>query len=785
MYNAPMFLALLTLALTSGQKPPTPQFYATIPAPLPMPDPNAGDPADILATKIASHEPDAGPALITALQACGFSIVDHSRKVIVKPLSGAGCGVSLEDYEVLGMLNLRPNTPGIKFKTMSDSLIALGDQKNLLGLHMEILKNWQDSFHSKNSFTSFFGRFIDDLSVHGENPWSIWGSTTLMGQIMPGMGKTMMSNTPLASSQTMPGRIAAIQGYATDLMQDLQAKLSAPNLSMQDRMAIMQTLQPAEMLQSQAMMSTMNFDPKNPTAAQDQRQFKDCPLSMIQFLLLTRRLYADAYYYANKKPGKLLSSFVPELGEDSEQATNNPDYTGNILDVSAIGVSTFYGNLVTTAENIGEGGASAVDAASTIGAWGKVIANFMNLQVVLDPANTAVQRRKDKIPGTPTNVTATVKLVSDSDGSSGAARAGRMMSWGLGADLTPPDSGPASGAQVNWAINETGAVLEHAAQFVSPGKAGDGQLQTQAITDKNGSCKIGIQATGQKEVKPDNSIPYDRYAKIEVAVSLKGANLYQDLLDAMSAVASTATGNLSALIKGVLPDMLNRTSLFSTKYFPLVIHDWTPPLYEGTFTLEVKGKGESHMQDDNETWEVNRVAKGKIYSIFRGYNVRDTLYVEGRGGYYFQIEDLHDVSVHDTLTHNFLGGGGCLGKVEPIAESFKVNGPVADLSAPYTLQAGQMELKSQHVNGADSMLVNVTAAWSLPCRYIHTMTDYPTESGIQNMDIPIKCTDTLPPHPQSLNGVNTQTQTVVIGGAKGEVKAVMHWELHKVTGSGK
>ena len=149
MYNAPMFLALLTLALTSGQKPPSQLFYATIPAPLPMPDPNAGDPADILAAKIATHQPDAGPALITAIQACGFSIVDHSRRVIVKPISGVGCGVSLEDYEVLGMLNLRPNTPGIKFKTMSDSLIALGDQKNVLPLHMEILRKFpfQKSLH--------------------------------------------------------------------------------------------------------------------------------------------------------------------------------------------------------------------------------------------------------------------------------------------------------------------------------------------------------------------------------------------------------------------------------------------------------------------------------------------------------------------------------------------------------------------------------------------------------------------------------------------------------------
>jgi len=736
--------------------------------------PTGGDAADILASKIKGHDADAGPALITAIKACGFSIIDHSHKVLVEPLEGTSCGLALEDYEVLGMLNLRTDSPGVKFKTMSDTLVVFGQPNQLQALHNDILSNWREAFKSKKQGTAFFARFMDDLSAHCATPWSISGSTMIMGQVAPGTGRTYMTGTPLASTQDVPGRLAAIQAYATQVITEYAAKAGSPNLSPQDRAAAMQMVQPAQMLSSQAMMATIGAA----TGDTDTRAFKDNPLSMIQYVMLMRRFYADAFVTAHAAQPTLLASLNPYLADDR-------DYTGTILDLGAVVTSTIFNQAVATAENIGEGAAGKIDKANAIGAWAKMIATFMNLKVTLDPTSVVIQRSKETKAGTPQNVTATVAIDFPSNANPTGSRVTRGMSWGLGADLSPPDNGPAAGAQVTWHLDEAGSVLDHAAQFVSPGQAGDGQIKIEDQTDKNGSVKIGIQGTKQKSPLPANSIPYDRYARLEVEVNLKGANLYQDVVDAMSTVATAASGNLPGLLKTALPDMLNRTSLFSTRFFPVTIHDWTPPLYEGTFTLEIKGSGQRHAEGDTETWTINRRASGKIYSVFRGFNIRDTLLVEGRGAYFFQIESLHDVDVKDGFMHSYLAGDDCGGKVSPVEERLNVEGPVANLGYPYALQSGGLTLKSQHVGGSDSMLIEATTSWSLPCRYVHTMTNEPNESGIQNMDIPIHFTDTQTPHPQGLHGTGTQTRTIALGGVNGEVTATMKWELHRVPGPSK
>jgi len=772
-YPGLMLAGLLVAISMFGQKPPASLMnsnqakYSSIPAPLPMP--TGGDAADILASKIEGHEADAGPALITAIQACGFSIIDHSRKVIVEPTAGTSCGLALEDYEVLSMLNLRQDTPGVKFKTMSDTLVVLGSPNQLQALHTDILSNWRAAMQSKKQSTAFFARFMDDLSAHCATPWSISGSTVVMGQTMPGTGSTYMTGTPLASTQNVPGRLAAIQAYATQIVTEFAAKAGNGNMTTQERVAAMQMLQPAQMLSSQTMLATLG----SATGNTETRAFADNPLSMIQFVMLMRRFYADAFVTAHAGKPTLLASLQPYLADDR-------DYTGTLLDLGAASTSTIFNQAVATAENIGEGAAGKIDKANAIGAWAKMIATFMNLKVTLDPQTVAVQRRKDKVAGTPQNVTATVAIDFPSNANPNGARATRIMSWGLGADLSPPDNGAAAGAQVTWHLDEAGSVLDHASQFVSPGQAGDGQIKITDQTDKDGKVKIGIQGTPQKSELPANSIPYDRYARLEVEVNLKGANLYQDVVDAMSAVATGATGNLPGLLKTVLPDMLNRTSLFSTKFFPVTIHDWTPPLYEGTFSLEIKGSGKYTGKDDVTSWGINRRATGKIYSVFRGFNIRDTLLVEGRGAYYFQVESLHDVDVKDSYMHSYLAGDDCGGRVSNVEESLSVTGPVANLGYPYTLQSGGLTLKSQHVDGKDSMLIEAQTSWSLPCHYVFTKTMEPNQSGIQNMDIPIKFTDTQVPHPQGLNGTGIQKMTIALGGVNGEVTATMKWELHKV-----
>jgi len=205
-----------------------------------------------------------------------------------------------------------------------------------------------------------------------------------------------------------------------------------------------------------------------------------------------------------------------------------------------------------------------------------------------------------------------------------------------------------------------------------------------------------------------------------------------------------------------------------------------PPLYEGTFTLDVKGRGERTAQDDSLVWSVNRKASGKIYSVFRGFSIKDSLLAEGRGCYYFQVESIGDVQVADGMHHAYLAGDECLGKIRPMIETLDIQGPVANIGYPYALQAGKLVLKSQHVNGSDSMRIDGLATWSMPCKYRHFVTDMPPESGIQDMDIPIEFSDTQPPHPQGLHGTGVQTRDIVLGGVNGHVTATMKWELHRV-----
>ncbi len=755
---------------------------SSLPTPLPMPNGIGIDPADVLAQKVAEHQADAGSALIAALQASGFTIIGRGKQVIVAPVKGKGCGIALDENEVLSMVNARKDGPGVHFKTVSDTLSVLLGQDKLQTIHANIVDGWRDALKRQVPEMAFLARFLDDLSVHGEGHWSIWGPASIQGQNIQGPGSSYFSNSPLSTMKGVSGRFDAIQAYSNSMMAELTPKLSDPKLSVQDRLSVIQAMEPIQTLQGQVVEASAlgQLASQDPS---DVRIYKDNPISMIQLVLLNRRIYGDVYAAMKKKHEATLYVSTNPVGFDDR------DYSGTIMDADAAYASSVFNQFVTTTENIGKNGVMGMDVANTVGAWSKIVSSFLNLEITVEPSPVELQRRKDKTPSASQVLTTTVKINMPYNPDSDLAKSARAISWGLGADLSVPDHGAVAGAEVNWHINEPGDVLDRAAQFVSPGNAGDGQVKSTNQTDNDGKCTIGVQASGQRVVKPENSIPFDRKMMVEVEVKLKGANIYQDTVDAFAAVAGVATsnsGDLPALLKTTLPDMLNRTSLFSTKTFRMKVHDWTTPLYEGTFTLQIKGHADSHLPGDTESWDIDRSAKGKIYSIYRGTTLKDNLSSEGRGAYYFQIEDLHDVNIKDSLTHQFPPPDACADKKVMWNESLKINGPVVRMGSPYELQAGSFMLQSEHKNGAsgvDKLRINGSLKWSLPCKYVRTLTNSPGDSGIQYMDMPIEFTDTMPPHPQSLNGTGLQTQDVILAGLKGKIRAELKWELHRVNPS--
>lgn len=767
-------LPLLAIAVF-GQGPST--LLTSLPPAMAMPSPSLDASAEILAEKVARHEPDAGPALMAALRASGFTVLVRGGKHLQEPAEGKGMGLGVEDSEILDVLNAGPDGPSFAFKTLSDAYAGLG-KASPETVHQALIESLQKAMSSPIPEVRFFAQFVDDLSANGPGGWSLratdQGAGALGGVDAAAVAQAGTNGTT---------------GWFTQQMAEITPKLSQgrPSPETIERMSV---IQKAIEGMNAAGPATSAL---RPDGTLETRPFADEPISALQALLLSRRIYGDLY--ARFQAKKALHERQYVLVGEPQNPLAGYDYSGTIVDGSALLVTTTFNEGVYKQIEDAEGNATGEEFAgkfgnlSTVGAFSKLFAAYCMLDMKLDPAPIELVRRKDEQPGTTKPLTFTIQIHNK------AAKANvplRSLGWGLTADISMPDDGPIHNAEVNWRLVQPGAVLDSFVQYVSPGQAGDGAIKTTARTDKQGQAKIGIQTTPQPFELPANAVSYPRKSQVMVEATLKGANLYQDVVDAIGVVMAAKDGGAAGIVKAGLADMISRTTLLSTKFWPVDVKDWTMPAYEGTFTATLEGSARSGDGHVGAEWHVHRTVKGRIVSALQEMPKAEMLLTHGTGPYYFTIDHIGDAVIDDSADQRGESGGGCQEDAKPWSVHETSAGPVVQYGAGYKLNGGSLIVTVVHENGRDVRKVLAQGGFVLPVR-VHREEHGTLFKDSRDPHAPTDWIDYAPiPLPFEDQPAGGQLSEVIRGsgeedlpfnvlGLEGKVHVHATYELHKAT----
>ncbi len=151
---------------------------------------------------------------------------------------------------------------------------------------------------------------------------------------------------------------------------------------------------------------------------------------------------------------------------------------------------------------------------------------------------------------------------------------------GLGLDFSMPENGPIKGADVEWTLVEGGLKMDATAghkiteaivELENPGPriqdagVGFGDVRKSVRTDDKGTAKTSIHGAPQKRELGRDPQPVIKQATVRANVQLKPADMFRDLADAL---------------KGpwVLPAQVLYRSHLLGKNYKFKVRDWTPRL---------------------------------------------------------------------------------------------------------------------------------------------------------------------------------------------------------------
>jgi len=209
------------------------------------------------------------------------------------------------------------------------------------------------------------------------------------------------------------------------------------------------------------------------------------------------------------------------------------------------------------------------------------VMNAVKIDISMDPA-PPLERTKTRQPGQYAKLTAALSFdLGDLDLPTRSNVA--CTSWlfaSVGLDFSMPENGPIKGADVEWTLVEGGLKMDSKAgykitdaivELEKPGPriqdagVGFGDVKKSVRTNENGVAKVGIHGAPQKRDLGRDPQPVKKRATVRANVQLKPADMFRDLADAL---------------KGpwALPaQVLYRSHLLGKNYSFDVI-DWSPPI---------------------------------------------------------------------------------------------------------------------------------------------------------------------------------------------------------------
>lgn len=151
-----------------------------LPAAADLPPGNIDRQAASLARDISWADEQSLPALLTALQIAGFSIVDEKRTVLRKPLDGGtGQGLGFYDFEAVGSLRLQARGVSISLQKLAGTIIK--DVPNMTASQFaEVLLTdlRTQATNSTDTYIRFWARLIIELSKRSTPPVDLMTAPT-------------------------------------------------------------------------------------------------------------------------------------------------------------------------------------------------------------------------------------------------------------------------------------------------------------------------------------------------------------------------------------------------------------------------------------------------------------------------------------------------------------------------------------------------------------------------------------------------------------------------------
>lgn len=227
---------------------------------------------------------------------------------------------------------------------------------------------------------------------------------------------------------------------------------------------------------------------------------------------------------------------------------------------------------------------------------------FLKGEMKVEAPGNPLVRTKDTTAGDTRTISATIKI--DGTAATDWLKDNRTVISLLGIDVDMPKSGPMAGIETNWEIGQS---RKYASQQIVRLAPGSGDI-SKVKTDANGVASIKLQGAPQpKKLDPNGVTPYMRQVHIKITPQVKGTEMQQDVVDAVTGAIGIKDGPTGILAP--IMECLYRLKWKTIASMNLEVKDWQAADVIANFDLEIKGSGHTLTKEYIENSSINRYLK--------------------------------------------------------------------------------------------------------------------------------------------------------------------------------
>lgn len=317
-------------------------------------------------------------------------------------------------------------------------------------------------------------------------------------------------------------------------------------------------------------------------------------LDPIQALIFTR-IVSEELRLAMRKvasPSILMANTRPRPLQEA------PGWAG---DAFAGGVTGLIGEVLENAGGVAKTVGSFVGNANALMSISKFIMtyNFLKGTVTVEAPGQPLIRTKDKSAGEKRTVVA--KFSIDGTGATDWLNAHRAAFNAVGFDPDVPKSAPLAGVEVEWDVKQDN---KSTTRQLIRAVDGSGILNKQKTNDA-GESRVTFEGMPQpKVIEPRTAMPVDKRVPIRISPQVKGVEMKQDLVDAVTG-AIGLRGGPAGLVTPIM-EMLYRAKWECPIPFVLEVRDWVDGELIGQFSAEINGSGSHRWTEGYASRHISR-----------------------------------------------------------------------------------------------------------------------------------------------------------------------------------